>query len=185
MHERHEETQKDVNDIKNWTKLDTYEKIKEIEDRMKWTADVTACQTSVILYDTWWWWWWWWWKCVCVCVCNLPSAGLQLISAAHTHAHTQRCSSRHRVTATRDIPPWIWLSRNPATTPFGSATAAEQFPAPVCVRAAGAVCVRRRRPREALRDKSLPRRLNMETRRSPRPQAHPLWQTGTVFMSHC
>jgi len=59
---------------------------------MKWTADVTACQTSVILYDTWWW-WWWWWKCVCVCVCVIFPQRDYNWYRQHTRTHTHSAAA--------------------------------------------------------------------------------------------
>jgi len=50
-----------LDDIKNWTNLETYEAIRRAaEDRCYWTACTAACQPSEQLEDDSWWWWWWW-----------------------------------------------------------------------------------------------------------------------------
>jgi len=42
-----------IDDIKNWTKLDTYEKIKRNDaDRLKWRTYTTTCQPSAMEDDS-------------------------------------------------------------------------------------------------------------------------------------
>ena len=45
-----------LDDIKHWTKLNTYEAIKRLaEDRCQWRACTAACQPSEPEDDSWWW----------------------------------------------------------------------------------------------------------------------------------